>query len=122
MSGTRGASRRSEYRWPLFGLFHQRAPCGDHARGHPVGREARRRGAPVDPPIPAAKTCGATAARQASRSQGRQADPSIPASATACAPTGVPNAGTSHADASITASPMPSFSDGTTTALAALTQ
>ncbi len=37
-------------------------------------------------------------------------------------PTGVPNAGTPHASASITASPKPSFADGTSTALAALIQ
>ena len=37
-------------------------------------------------------------------------------------PTGVPNAGTPHASASITDSPNPSLADGTSTALAALIQ
>ena len=52
---------------------------------------------------------------------GAHSEPSTPASACACIPTGVASTGTSHASASSTASPKPSRSEGTTTALAALT-
>ena len=69
-----------------------------------------------------ASRCGRSAARQASRSHGAQYAPSIPCSATGWIPTGVPNAGTPHASASITDSPKPSSADGTSTALAALIQ
>ena len=70
----------------------------------------------------AASSTGRSAARQASRSHGAQYAPSMPSSATGWMPTGVPNAGTPHASASITASPNPSACDGTSTALAALIQ
>ena len=46
----------------------------------------------------------------------------MPPSATGWMPTGVPNAGTPHASASITDSPNPSSALGTSTALAALIQ
>src|SRR5690348_3107129 len=65
--------------------------------------------------------CGASAARQASRSNGAQWAPAIPLSASGWIPTGVASTGTSHASASSTASPKPSRSDGTSTAFAALT-
>ena len=122
MSGTCGTSGRSEYRYPLGSLFEQRPPRGDHACGHPVGGEALGGGAAVDARVGRRQVRRQRRAPARPRSQSRQAEPSIPASATAWAPTGVPNAGTSHADASITASPMPSSCDGTITALAALIQ
>ena len=102
------------------GFVEQIAPRVDHARGHRVGGEQLGAGPPVDARIGRLEV-RASAARQASRSHGGHA-PSIPSSDTGWIPTGVPNAGTPHASASITASPKPSSSDGTSTALAALIQ
>ena len=104
------------------GFVEQRPPRGDHAGGHPVGGEALGGGPAVDPRIRAPPGAGAAprARRRASHGEARRAlDPGqrhrVRADRGA-------ERGTSHADASITASPMPSSCDGTSTALAALIQ
>ena len=89
--------------------------------GHPVGGEQLGARAPVHPRV------GRLELRRergppALASHAAQNAPSIPCSATGWIPTGVPNAGTPHASASITASPKPSSCDGTSTAFAALIQ
>ena len=122
--GTRWAPRRSEYRSRRSGRFLQQRAATPRPRRAAI-RSAEKRSAAPRPSTrgSARREVRARAPRATSRGPTRRhADPSIPASATAWAPTGVPNAGTSHADASITARPMPSSCDGTITALAALIQ
>ena len=96
-------------------------PRLDHALRHPVGGEELGAGAAVDARIGRFEA-GRRAARQRAASHSSQNAPSIPCSATGWIPTGVPKAGTPQASASITDSPKPSSSDGTSTALAALIQ
>ena len=122
LSGTRLASRRSEYRCPLRAFFQQRLPCRHHARGHPVGREALGGGAAVARAGPPPRGAGAAPPASARRPIPGTPSPRSRPARPGARPTGVPNAGTSQADASITARPMPSSWDGTITALAALIQ
>ena len=108
-----GAAARPEQRFRA--RPRRRAPPSGRRRRAPRGRGRRRAGPPPRRPA---------AARRASapRPTPRRTRPSIPCSATGWIPTGVPNAGTPHASASITDRPKPSSCDGTSTAFAALIQ
>ena len=67
-----------------------------------------------------ARRCGSRAMRQRASSNGAHSAPSTSSRASGWMPTGVASTGTSQASASSTASPKPSRSEGTRTALAAL--
>ena len=111
---SRRRARTSEYRYrpaaagPPARPRRRAPPCG-RRRTAPRGRGPRRAGRPP-------RGTGRSAARQRPASHGSQNAPSIPPSATGWMPTGVANAGTSQASASITESPKPSSWLGTSTA------
>ena len=122
----RRRARTAEYRpgsgGPAGGRRQRFAPGLDDALRHPVGGEelragaARRRaGRPPRAPAAAPRASARRPTARRTRRRSRRARPD------GC-PTGVPNAGTPHASASITESPKPSSCDGTSTALAALIQ
>ena len=93
----------------------------DDPLGHPLGREQRGARAAVDARIRRREVGRERALARRARRTAPQCAPAIPSSASGAIPTGVASTGTSHASASSTASPKPSRSDGTSTALAALT-
>ena len=96
---------------PALGRRPAAAPRLDDAGGHPVGREQLGAAAALDPRVGGLEV-GASAARQAR-------GPTARSTRRRCLqhdgvdPTGVPNAGTPHAVASITDRPKPSACDGT---------
>ena len=86
---------------------------------------ARRSSAPrrpaLHPGVPGRRDAPARRRAQAAASKGAHRVPWTPSSASGWMPTGVASTGTSQASASSTARPKPSRSEGTSTALAALT-
>ena len=96
------------------------APCVGDPRGHRCAENRAALGRPSTRGSGASR-CGSSALRHRSSSNGAHSVPATCASASVWMPTGVASTGTSHASASSTASPKPSRSDGTSTALAALT-
>ena len=97
------------------------APGVEHpARPSRRWRTAALGRAPVDPRVRGLEV-GASARAQTRRRTARTASPRRRRSASGAIPTGVASTGTSQASASSVASPNPSRSDGTSTALAALT-
>ena len=123
----RRASGLAEW-WPGLGVGASRAlstpatPATPRPRAPPSGRSSSARPARAPRSADRGRPGAARArARHAAASNGPQYVPATPASASGWIPTGVASTGTSQASASSTASPKPSRSEGTSTALAALT-